>query len=104
MVTCKVVSQSDLHIIENYVKNVDYIDISGIEVSWLPQSKSYLKIIGIPCFPYNNLQEYFSLGDIENIIKQTQIFDNIVLALKLWVIKVSPKLDMSIIWIDIWNI
>ena len=38
------------------------------------------------------------------MIKQTQIFDNVILALKLWVIKVSSKLDMSIIWIDIWNV
>ena len=34
VVTCKVASQSDLHIIENYVKNVHYIDTSGIEAPW----------------------------------------------------------------------
>ena len=104
VVTSKVVLQSDLYIIENYVKNIDNIDTLGIEVSWLLQSKSYLKIIGIPYFSHDNLQECLSSEDIENIIKQNQIFDNVVLASKLWVIKVSPKLDMSIIWIDIWNI
>jgi len=70
VVTCKVASQSDLHIIENYVKNVDYIDTSGVEVPQLLQSKSYLKIMGIPYFFYDNLQEYFSLEDVKNIIKQ----------------------------------
>ena len=70
VVTCKVASQSDLHIIENYVKNVDYIDTSGVEVPQLLQSKSYLKIMGIPYFLYDNLQEYFSLEDVKNIIKQ----------------------------------
>ena len=32
VVTNKVALQSDLQIIENYVKNIDNIDISGIEV------------------------------------------------------------------------
>jgi len=38
------------------------------------------------------------------ILKQNQIFDNINLASKPRVIKVSSKSDMSIIWIDIWDI
>ena len=41
------------------------------------------------------------LKNVQDIIKQNQIFDNIVLASKLHVIKVSPKLDMAIVWIDI---
>jgi len=32
VVTSKVALQSDLHIIENYVKNVDNIDTSDVEV------------------------------------------------------------------------
>jgi len=63
-----------------------------------------LKIIGIPYFPHDNSQKCLSSGDIKNIIKQNQIFDNVVLTSKLQVIKVSPKSDMSIIWIDIWDI
>ena len=35
VVTCKVASLSDLQIIENYVKNVEYIDVTGINVSCL---------------------------------------------------------------------
>ena len=38
------------------------------------------------------------------ILKQNQIFDNISLASKPRVIKVSSKSDMSIVWIDIWDI
>ena len=59
MVTSKVALQLDLHIIKNYVKNVNDINISGIEVPQLLQSKSYLKIIGIPYFPLS--QTSFSL-------------------------------------------
>ena len=43
-------------------------------------------------------------NDIETILKQNQIFDNISLASRPRVIKVSPKSDMSIVWIDIWDI
>jgi len=70
VVTSKVVLQLYLHIIENYVKNIDNIDTLGVEIPWLLQSKSYLKIISIPYFTHDNLQEYLSLGDVENIIKQ----------------------------------
>ena len=38
------------------------------------------------------------------ILKQNQIFDNINLMSKPRVIKVLSKLDMSIIWIDIWDV
>ena len=69
----------------------------------LPQSKSYLKIIGIPYFPNGNLQDHLNSSDIENIIKQNHIFNNVTLASKPRVIKVSPKSDMAIVWIDIWN-
>ena len=70
----------------------------------LPQSKSFLKIIGIPYFPNGNLQEHFNSLDVENIIKQNHIFNNVTLALKPRVIKVLPKLDMAIIWINIWDV
>ena len=37
------------------------------------------------------------------IIKQNHIFNNVTLASKPRVIKVSPKSDMAIIWINIWD-
>jgi len=40
---------------------------------------------------------------VETIIKSTHIFNNIHIASKLHVIKVSPKLDITIVWIDIWD-
>ena len=70
----------------------------------LPKSKSYLKIIGILFFPHANSQEKLTSNDIKMILKQNNIFDNISLASKPRVIKVSPKSDMSIVWLDIWDI
>jgi len=43
----KITSTLDLQTIKNYMKNTNCIEAEGVEVSHLPQSKSYLKIIGI---------------------------------------------------------
>ena len=64
------------------LKNVKYINISGIDIPYLLQSKSYLKIIGISYYPHNDPQVHLLPSDVEKIIKQNQIFDNIVLAFK----------------------
>ena len=103
IVTNKVSQASDLTTIEKYVKNSENIDSSQVNMPRLPQSKSYLKIIGIPYFPNGNLQDHLNASDIKTIIKQNHIFNNVTLASKPRVIKVSPKLDMAIVWIDIWD-
>jgi len=103
VVTNKVSLPSDLLIIEKYVKNSENIDSSQVDSPHLPQSKSYLKIIGIPYYPHGNLQDWLSSSNVETVIKQNQIFDNVTLTSKPRVIKASPKLDIAIIWIDIWD-
>ena len=40
---------------------------------------------------------------MEIIIKFTHIFNNIYITSKLYVIKVSPKSDIAIIWVNIWD-
>jgi len=106
VVTNKVLLNSNLLIIEKYVKNLENIDSTQVKSPQLLQSKSYLKIIGIPYYPHGscNSQERLSSNDIEAIIKKNQIFDNITLASKPRVIKVSPKSDMVIVWINIWDV
>ena len=49
------------------------------------------------------MQDRLLSQDVELVIKQNQIFNNITLTSKLRVIKVSPKSDMVIIWVDIWD-
>ena len=44
------------------------------------------------------------MGVIENIIKSTHIFNDIKVASKPHVCKILPKLDMAIIWVDIWDL
>jgi len=105
VVVNKIAQQSDIAIINNYVKNSTDINSLQVEDARLPMSKSYLKIIGIPYYPYlDNHQTKLSSNNIQNILKQNHIFDNISLASKPRVIKVSPKLDMALVWIDIWDV
>ena len=101
IVTNKISQQSDLQIIDQYVKNSNNINTLQVEESHLPQSKSYLKIIGIPFFIHGNTQECLTSSDVKMILKQNQIFNNITLVSRPRVIKISPKSDMAIVWIDI---
>ena len=104
IITNKVGRQSDLSIIDKYIMNSNNVNALQVENSRLPMSKSYLKIIGIPFFPHENPTDKLTSSDVETILKQNHIFDNISLASKPRVIKVSPKSDMAIVWIDIWDV
>ena len=97
IVTNKVSQQSDMAIINNYVKSLDNINSLQVDELYHPKSKSYLKIIGIPFFPHANSQERLTPNDIETILKQNHIFDNISLTSKPRVIKVSPKSNIAIV-------
>jgi len=103
IVTNKVTIQSDLQIIDQYVKKSEDINKLQVEEPRLPQSKSYLKITSIPYFTNGKTQECLNASDVETALKQDQIFDDIKLALRPRVIKISPKSDMLIVWIDIWD-
>ena len=54
VVTHKVLLNSDLLIIEKYVKILENIDSTQVETPQLPQSKSYIKIIGISYYPHGS--------------------------------------------------
>lgn len=71
--------------------------------SCLLQSKSYLTIISIP-YIKENTNSSINSTDIEKIIQFTHIFNNVYLALKLCIIKSSPKSDMVVIQINIWDV
>jgi len=98
IVTNKVVLPLDLKVIENFVKNVDNVNSEDIEAPRLPQSKSYLKIIGISYF-LENTNVSITSDFVESIIKY--IFNNLLLTFKPWVIKALHKSDMAVVWVDI---
>lgn len=86
----------DFSTIEKYIKNIDLIETKDIMASCLLQSKSYLTIISIP-YIKENTNSSINSTDIEKIIQFTHIFNNVYLALKLCIIKSSPKSDMVVI-------
>ena len=90
----------NLSTIEKYIKNVDSIDLNDIMMFRLPQLKSYLKILGI-LYLIEDTNVPINSDVVKKIIKSTHIFNDVVLAFKLRVIKASPKSDMAIIWVDI---
>jgi len=102
-ITNKVVSILDFQTIKNNVKSTNHINTNDVETPRLSQSKSYLKIIGIS-YPQENSTSSITLNVVEDIIKKNHIFDNVILTLKPWIIKVSSKSDMAIIWVNIWDI
>jgi len=104
IITNKLAQQSDLSIIDHYIKNSDDINTLQVENLRLPKSKSYLKIIGISFYPHPNSQGKLTSSNIETVLKQNHIFDNISLISKPRIIKISPKLDMAIVWLDIWDV
>ena len=76
IITSKVSKQSDLLIIDQYVKNLNDINALQVKQPRLPKLKSYLKITGIPFYPHANSQEQLTSNNIETILKQNQIFDH----------------------------
>ena len=98
----RVVSLLKISIISNYVKNCNNIDSSNIQDTWLPQLKSYLKFLGIP-YILEGTNMPINSEIMESFIKFSHIFNDVNIVFKLYIIKVFPKSDMTIIWIDIWD-
>ena len=102
IISNKVAAPSDISVINKYVKNSNDLDVNDIQDTRLPQSKSYLKILGIP-YLTENTNTLIDSNIIESIIKASHIFNDIKIASKPCVCKVSPKSNMVIVWIDIWD-
>ena len=78
----KVTALLDLQMIEKYVKQANQIDSENIKTSQLPQSKFYLKIIGI-LYLLENTNTTILADIVETIIKSNHIFNNIAVISKL---------------------
>ena len=102
IVSNSVTLYSDLQVIEGYVKNIENIMSNNIQVSRLPQLKSYLKILGIPYF-VEGTNTLIIPDSIKFIIKSNYLFNNLSLILNPRAVKASPKSDIVVIWIDVWN-
>ena len=82
------------------MKNVKNINLDSIESPHLPKSKSYMKIVGLL---YSSKLEVITPDLIKGVLKDLHLFKNTVLASKPHIIKVSPKSDKAVVWMDIWD-
>ena len=96
----KLANTSDLTTIEKYLKNINNINSDLIKSPYLLKYKLYLKIIGLP---YMTEQGIITLDIIKDVFKKLHLFNNISLASKPHIIKASPKSDMAVVWVDIWD-
>ena len=78
------------------MKELNNVNSNNVMSPRLLQSKSYLKILGIP-YLWKDTNLSITPNIIERVIKSTHIFDDTVLASYPQVIKASPKSDMAVI-------
>jgi len=96
----KLASPSDLTTIEKYIKNINNIALDSIESPHLPKSKLYLKIIGLLHLMGNGI---ITPDFVKGVLKETHLFKDVSLASKPRIIKASPKSNMAVVWVDIWD-
>ena len=101
--TNKAIAALDLKIIKKYLKNNNEINSDSIKSLYLLMSKSYLKIIGLP-YILEQTNSSVTPNIIKSIIKEIHIFNNIILASKSCIVKASPKSDMAVVWVNIWDL
>jgi len=71
--TNKITFASDMNTIEKYMKNLNDVDLNKVIIPRLPQSKSYLKILGISYF-INDTNISITTDIMKTVIKSTHIF------------------------------
>jgi len=100
----KVLKEIKSDIIANFAwtNSIGIINSDNIIVPRLPQFKLFLKILDIS-YLIEDTNISITSDIIEKILQSTHIFNNVTLTSKLHVIKASPKLDMAVIWINIWD-
>ena len=98
--TNNVASPSNLSLLEKYIKGIDNIETNDISPQ-LPQSKSFLQILGVPYF--NNETNPIKTDRVENILSNTHLFNNVTLLSRPRIIRASKNSDMAVIWVNIWD-
>ena len=96
----KLANPSNLTIIEKYIKSISNINLDSIESSCLSKSKLYLKILGLS---YTMENSVITPDIVKGVLKDVHLFKDVTLVSKPCIIKVSPKLDMVVVWVDIWD-
>ena len=92
-----------MSIIIKIIKDTMNVNSDPIENSHLSKSKSYLKIIGLLYYA-ETTNTLVTSSLVEEVLKNTHIFNNIILMSKSHIIKAASNSDSAIIWINIWDL
>ena len=92
----RVTSLPDISIISKYIKSCNDINTNDIQDVWLTQSKLYLKILGI-LYIKEDTDMSINSEVMKTVIKSTHIFNNVNIASKPYIVKVSSKSNMVIV-------
>ena len=97
-----VASVAELEVIKQWLKKTASLgEITEVEPC-LPQSKSFLKVLGVPYWDSKTSLPVTST-QVAEALSSSSLFEGITLAYIPHIMKASPSFDMSVIWIDIWN-
>ena len=100
--TTFIASAAELEVIKQWLKKVAGLAASTVVELCLPQSKSFLKILGVSYWGNNSLLP-ITQAQVKSVITNTPIFEGVVLTSCSCIMKAFPSSDMSVIWIDIWD-
>ena len=102
MSTNSVASVVELEVIKQWLKKTASLgEITEVE-SCLPQSKSFLKVLGVPYWD-SKTSLPVTPTQVAEALSSSSLFEGITLASISHIMKASPSFDMSVIWINIWN-
>ena len=90
------VASLDLSMVNKYIKDLNNLGSNNIMSLWLSQSKSYLEILELHYYS-KNMNLPITSDVIEEIIKNTRIFNDVVLVFWLYIIKMFLKSDIAVI-------
>ena len=102
MSTNSVASAAELEVIKQWLKKTAGLGES-IEIEpCLLQSKSFLKILGVPYWDSKSSLP-ITPTQVKAALSNSPLFEGVSLASMPRIMKTSPSSDMSVIWIDIWD-
>jgi len=103
MSTSSIASVAELEVIKQWLKKTASLaglgEVTEIEPH-LPQSKSFLKVLGIPYWD-SKTSLPITPAQVAKALSSSLLFGSITLASTPHIMKASPSSDMSVIWIDI---
>ena len=102
MSTNSVTSAAELEVIKQWLKKTAGLGESTEVEPRLPQSKSFLKILGVPYWDSKS-SLLITPAQVEAALSNSPLFEGVTLASMPCIMKASPSSDMSVIWIDIWD-